>query len=175
MNKSTFFSGQPIFTQLLKFIPKESILRIAHQHRADRYSKRFNTYEHLVTILYSIFNNCNSLREVATGMLASEQRLSHIGIRYHPRRSTISDANNRRQANLFGEIYYMLHKKYASFLSDSRKGSRTSKLYIYDATTISLFQEVLRTSGKNPSGKRKGGIKVHTLKKRSGCSLHDTL
>jgi hypothetical protein len=163
MNKSTFFSGQPIFTQLLKFISKDSVFRIAQQSTADRYSKRFNTYEHLVTLLYSIFNNCDSLREVATGMLASEQRLNHLGIRYHPRRSTMSDANNRRQADVFAEIYYSLYKKYASFLSDSRKNSRDSKLYIFDATTISLFQEVLRTSGKNPSGKRKGGIKVHTL------------
>ena len=114
-------------------------------------------------MLYSIFNNCNSLREVATGMLASEQRLSHIGFRYHPRRSTISDANARRHADVFEAIYYSLYNRYASFLSDSRKNSRVSKLYIYDATTISLFHEVLRTSGKNPSGKRKGGIKVHTL------------
>lgn len=163
MYKSTFFSGQPIFTQLLKFVSKDTLSRIAQQYTSDRYSKRFNTYEHLVTMLYSIFNNCNSLREVATGMLASEQRLNHLGIRYHPRRSTISDANNRRKAEVFGEIYFSLYKKYASFLSDSRKNSKASKLYIFDATTISLFQEVLRTSGKNPSGKRKGGIKVHTL------------
>jgi Transposase DDE domain/Domain of unknown function (DUF4372) len=163
MNKSTFFSGQPIFTQLLKFIPKSTVATIARDSKADWYSKRFSTYEHLVTMLYSIFNNCNSLREVATGMLASEQRLSHIGIRYHPRRSTISDANNRRKADVFGEIYYNLYHRYAPFLSDSRKNSKASRLYIFDATTISLFQEVLRTSGKNPSGKRKGGIKVHTL------------
>jgi Transposase DDE domain/Domain of unknown function (DUF4372) len=164
MNKSTFFSGQPIFTQLLKFIPKDSVATIARDNRADRYSKRFSTYEHLVTMLYSIFNNCSSLREVATGMLASEQRLNHLGIRYHPRRSTISDANNRRQSEVFSEIYYSIFKRYASFLSDSRKNSRSSKLYIIDSTTISLFQEVLRTSGKNPeNGKRKGGIKVHTL------------
>jgi|KBSSwiStaDraftv2_1062776.scaffolds.fasta_scaffold224056_2 hypothetical protein len=163
MNKSTFFSGQPIFTQLLKFIPKSTVVTIARDSKADRYSKRFSTYEHLVTMLYSIFNNCNSLREIATGMLASEQRLGHIGIRYHPRRSTISDANNRRKADVFGEIYYNLYNRYAPFLSDSRKNSKASKLYIFDATTISLFQEVLRTSGKNPSGKRKGGIKVHTL------------
>ncbi len=163
MNKSTFFTGQPIFTQLLKFVSRDVVIRIAQQYQADRYSKRFNTYEHLITMLYCIFNNCNSLREVATGMLASEQRLSHIGMRFHPRRSTISDANNRRQANVFGEIYYTLYNRYASFLSDSQKNSRASKLFIYDATTISLFHEVLRTSGKNPSGKRKGGIKVHTL------------
>lgn len=163
MNKSTFFSGQPIFSQLLKFIPKDSVLRIAYDNKSDHYCKRFNTYEHLVTMLYSIFNNCNSIREVTTGMLASEQRLAHLGIRYHPRRSTISDANIRRQAEVFEKIYFGLYKKYASFLSDSCKNSKASKLYILDATTISLFQEVLRTSGKNPSGKRKGGIKVHTL------------
>jgi len=163
MNKSTFFSGQPIFTQLLKFLSRDSIQAISNRHSADRYTKRFNTYEHLVTMLYSVFNNCNSLREVSTGMLASEQRLAHLGIRYHPRRSTISDANNRRQAEVFGDIYFDIYNKYASFLSDSRKSSRAKKLYIFDATTISLFQEVLRTSGKNPSGKRKGGIKVHTL------------
>ena len=114
-------------------------------------------------MLYSTFNNCNSLREVTTGMLAAEQRLSHLGVRYHPRRSTISDANNRRQADVFGAIYYSLYQKYSGFLSDSRKASKASRLYIFDATTISLFQEVLRTSGKNPAGKRKGGIKVHTL------------
>jgi hypothetical protein len=164
MNKSTFFSGQPIFAQLLKFIPKDSIVRIARDSKADHYSKRFNTYEHLVTMLYSIFNNCNSLREVTTGMLASEQRLAHLGVRYHPRRSTISDANARRQAEVFENIYFSIFKKYAHFLSDSRTKGKASKLYILDSTTIRLFHEVLRTGGPNPAnGKRKGGIKVHTM------------
>lgn len=164
MNKSTFFSGQPIFAQLLKLIPKDSLFRIVSESHADHYCKRFSTYEHLVTILYAIFNNCNSLREVTTGMLASEQRLAHLGIRFHPRRSTISDANIRRQAEVFEKIYFSIFNKYAHFLSDSRTKSRASKLYILDATTISLFHEVLRTGGKIPaSGKRKGGIKVHTM------------
>jgi hypothetical protein len=164
MNKSTFFTGQPIFSQLLRLMPKDSIARIATDRKADYYCKRFNTYEHLVAVLYSVFNNCNSLREITTGMLASEQRLSHLGIRFYPRRSTLSDANNRRDADVFGRIYEALYKKYTCFLSDSRKVKKNSRTYLFDATTISLFQEVLRTGGKNPvSGKRKGGIKVHTL------------
>lgn len=164
MNKSNFFSGQPIFAQLLKFIPKDSLLRIVRANKSDRYCKKFNTFEHLVTLLYAIFNNCNSLREVTTGMLASEQRLAHLGIRYHPRRSTISDANNRRQAEVFGEIYFSIFNKYACFLSDSRTSARTSKLYMIDSTTIKLFHDILRTGGPVPaSGKCKGGIKVHTL------------
>jgi hypothetical protein len=80
------------------------------------------------------------------------KRLRHLGVRYHPRPSTLSDANNRRIAKVFGNIYYSIYQKYAPFLSDSRKSSKASKLYIFDATTISLFQEILRISGKNPSG-----------------------
>ncbi|MEI9811079.1 MAG: IS4 family transposase [Bacteroidota bacterium] len=164
MNKSTFFSGQPIFAQLLKFVPKDTVLRIAHDSKSDHYCKRFSTYEHLVTILYAIYNNCNSLREITTGMLASEQRLAHLGIRYHPRRSTIADANIRRQAEVFEKIYFSILKKYAHFLSDSRTNSKASKIYILDSTTIKLFHDVLRAGGLVPaSGKCKGGIKVHTM------------
>ena len=101
MNKSTFFSGQPIFTQLLRFIPKDKVASIARTKRADRYSKRFTTYEHLVTMLYCIFNHCNSLREVTTGLLATEQHLQHLGLRYHPRRSTLSDANSPLLSGVF--------------------------------------------------------------------------
>jgi Domain of unknown function (DUF4372)/Transposase DDE domain len=164
MNKSTFFSGQPIFAQLLKFIPRDTIARIAHNSQADRYCKTFNTYEHLVTLLYATFNNCNSLREVTTGMLAAEHRLSHLGVRYHPRRSTIADANTRRRSEVFEQIYFSILKKYAGFLSDSRINSYDSKLYMIDATTIRLFHDVLRMGGKIPAnGKRKGGIKVHIM------------
>lgn len=164
MNKSTFFTGQPIFTQLLGFIPKDKVRTISIEAGTDRYVKRLNTYEHLVTLLYAIFNNCTSLREVTTGMLATEQRLHHLGLRYHPRRSTLSDASIRRSCDVFAQIYFMLLKRYGQFLADSRKNSRDSMLYFMDSTTISLFHEVLRTAGQNPaSGKRKGGIKVHTL------------
>ena len=164
MSKSTFFTGQPIFTQLLHLVPRDLISRTARQANADRYCKRFNTYDHLVTLLYSIFNNCNSLREVTTGMLACGERLSHLGLKHFPRRSTISDAGKRRSADVFEQIYYELIKKHAHFLSDSRHTKKGRNLYIFDSTTISLFQEVLRGSGlKKANGKQKGGIKVHTL------------
>ncbi len=143
MNKSNFFTGQPIFSQLLKLIPKDIIAKIALEHKADHYCKRFNTYDHLISLLYAIFNDCHSLREVISGMLASEQRLLHLGVKYPPRRSTLSDANNRRSASVFEDIYYNLFKRYACFLPDSRH----RRLYIFDSTTISLFQEVLRTGG----------------------------
>jgi len=164
MSKSTFFTGQPIFSQLLKYLPRDLVARVARDYRADHYCKRFNSYDHVVTLLYAIFNNCNSLREVTTGMLAWEQRLNHLGMKYFPRRSTLSDANRRRSAEVFEQIYMKLLNRYSHFLSDSRAKKFESRLYIFDSTTITLFQEVLQGTGLIPlNSKRKGGIKVHTL------------
>jgi Domain of unknown function (DUF4372)/Transposase DDE domain len=164
MSKSTFFTGQPIFSQLLKFVPRSTVAGVARQFNADRYCKRFSTYDHLVSMLYGIFNHCTSLREITTGMLAWEHRLSHLGIYHHPRRSTIADANCRRSSEVFEHIYLKLYERFGHFLSDSRAESKQARLYIFDSTTITLFQEVLKAAGTTPlNGKRKGGIKVHTL------------
>lgn len=164
MSKSKFFTGQPIFSQILKYIPRGLVARIAKEKMADHYCKRFNSYDHLVTLLYAILNNCNSLREVTTGMLAWEQRLAHLGMKHFPRRSTLSDANNRRSAEVFEQIYMKLLDRNSHFLADSRVKKMESKLYLFDSTTITLFQEVLRGTGLVPlNGRRKGGIKVHTL------------
>ena len=167
MSKSSFFTGQPIFGQLLNFIPRSLVSAVSRSVEADRYCKRFSGYDHLVTMLYSVYNNCHSLREVTTGMLAWEQRLNHLGINHYPRRSTISDANNRRKPEFFEQIYMKLLVRYGGFLSDSRRVvKRQKELYIFDSTTITLFQEVLRGAGiRSLNGRRKGGIKVHTLLK----------
>lgn len=164
MSKSIFFTGQPIFNQVLSFVPRQLVCKVASELKADYYCKRFTTYEHLVTLLYSVFNQCNSLREVSTGLLAWEQRISHLGMKHHPRRSTISDANSRRDPAVFEAIYMKLLQRYGDFLSDSRIRSKKKPLYIFDSTTITLFKETLKGVGlPDMNGRRKGGIKVHTL------------
>ena len=164
MSKGTFFTGQPIFNQVLNFIPRTVVQSVARDMNSDRYYKRFKTYDHLVTMLYSIFNHCNCLREVTTGLLAWDQRIHHLGINFHPRRSTISDANNNRSHEVFEKIYFKLLDRYRNNLPDSRKRSRKNNLYVFDSTSIALFQEILKGSGLSKSdGRRKGGIKVHTL------------
>ena len=123
MPKGSFFTGQPIFSQLLHLIPRSLVLSASRSCHSDYYCKRFTTYDHLVTFLYAIFNGCSSLREVTTGLLAWEQRIGHLGMQHYPRRSTFSDANQRRSQEVFEQIYWKLYQRYAAFLSDSRPRS----------------------------------------------------
>ncbi|MCD6336856.1 MAG: IS4 family transposase [Candidatus Marinimicrobia bacterium] len=165
MPKSTNFTGQPIFGQLLKFMNRSTINSISAKHYADRYVKKLTTYKHLVIMLYAVIEGCSSLREVIVGLLADANKLSHLGLDYMPKRSTYSDANKRRPSEVFGDIYMDTYRKNASLLSDSRlSDEQTRRLYIMDSTTITLFKEILKGAGRKPlEGKKKGGIKAHTL------------
>ena len=165
MSKSKKFSGHPIIKQILKFIVTADVYRTAETHKSDRYTKRFTTYEHLATMIYAVLSQCNSLREVTMAMLALEGKLSHLGIKHFPKRSTLADANKRRDSRVFGSIYFELLKRYRKYLSDSRtRIEAIPGLKIIDSTTITLFSEILRGVGRNSTtGKKKGGIKMHTL------------
>jgi len=79
-----------------------------------------------------------------------------------PRRSTLADANKRRDSAFFEELYHDNYKMYFSVLPDSRPVS--GKLYIVDSTTISLFSEIMKGAGTYGSnGRKKGGAKAHVL------------
>src|SRR3990170_2635620 len=104
MNKSTFFTGQPIFSQIINLFSGCPVKKLAQVHQGDRYCKKFKTYDHLVVMLYTIFNRCTSIREVITGLMACETKLNHLGVNYSVRRSTLSDANSRRDCRIFESI-----------------------------------------------------------------------
>jgi len=165
MNKSKNFSGQPIIKQVLNFILPNDVYRTAKKHHSDRYTKKFNTYEHLVTMIFTVISGCSSLREVSSIMLACEGKINHLGLKDFPKRSTLSDANKRRSAAVFADIYHLLYKRYHRFLSDSRTCEPAVKdLKIVDSSTITLFSDILKGVGRNPiNGKKKGGIKMHTM------------
>jgi len=165
MSKNNKFSGSPVISQIINLLDRDKINRTARENRSDRYYKRFKTADHLTTMMYVVLSGCNSLREISSIMLACEGKINHLGIKYFPKRSTISDANRKRSSKVFSDIYFGLHKKYRRVISDSRlRGTVLNNLLIVDSTTISLFSDILQGVGRNPvNGKKKGGIKMHTL------------
>jgi hypothetical protein len=145
MGKSTNFNGQPIFNQLIKFIDKSEIRKIAKKHGSERYVKKFTTYDHVIVMLFVAFVGYHSIREVILGLLANAHKLSHLGLSYLVRRSTFSEANQRRSSKVFGDIYLSVYHKHVSDLADSRlSDADMRRLYIMDSTTISLFKDILR-------------------------------
>jgi hypothetical protein len=164
MDKSKYFFGQSVFGQLISLIDSTIISEATKEFRSDYRIKKFDTSDHLISMLFSTFAQCTSLREVSGSMLGLKGKTKHFQLKHIPFRSTLSDANRRRSHKVFEKIYYRLYKRYRHIISDSRKEyDWEEKIEIVDSTTISLFKDILQCVGREPtSGKRKGGIKVHT-------------
>ncbi len=163
MSKGSNFFGQPIFSQMIGLLNKSKITALSKAHKSDHYCKRFSTFQHLITMVYGVTSGCNSLRELCGGIVSYGDKISHCKFDYSPKRSTISDANKRRDCIVFEDIYDGLVKAYLPNLSDSHKQLIIDKkVYAIDSTTIALFQPIFECVGRNPAnGKRKGGIKSH--------------
>jgi len=164
MSKSTFFTGQPVFSQLLSLIPRSVVKKLSMEHGCDRYCKTFYSHDHVVSMLYAGYFQCTAVRELITGLEANEKRLLHLGLKNTPRRSTLCDANKRRPAEFFQSLYHHVYDFYFKNLPDSRGKKKERMLFIIDSTTFTLFSDIMKGVGVSKgSGRRKGGVKAHVM------------
>ena len=169
MGKSTHFIGQPLYSQVINLLDKAKILQISQKNGGEHYTKRFTVWIHLIVMLYAVIKRFDSLREITTSLLADTNKLAHIGITFKIGRSTLADANKRRSESIFEAIYRDLYARYkGELISDSRSRKQPKwmeRLQIIDSTTITLFSNLIfKGVGRHPkTGKKKGGIKVHTV------------
>ena len=158
--------GQSIFKQIINLIPRNVVNKVVFEYGGDRYYKSFSTFDELLTLLFGVFERCDSAREVCDGMAALSGTLNHLGMDCAPAKSSFNDALNRRSEKIFEAIYFALLSFFTPILSDSRKeGIRFKHFFAFDSTTIRLFSEVLKGVGRKLKGlgKQKGGMKVHML------------
>ena len=158
-----------MYGQVIKLLDKSKILQISRENGGERYTKRFNGWIHLVVMLYAVIMHFDSLREITASLLTDARKLSHLCITFKIGRSTLADANKRRSEAIFEAIYRDLYGTYRHTLSSDSRTGKTPKwmkrLQIIDSTTITLFSNLLfKGVGRHPkTGKKKGGIKVHTV------------
>ena len=101
MHKGTHFIGQPVYGQLINLLDKAEVLKFSCEHGGERYIKHFDSWQHLVVMLYAVIKRFDSLREITDSMFPEARKLAHLGIQVMPRRSTLSDTNARRPKKVF--------------------------------------------------------------------------
>jgi len=148
---------------LLKFIPRHDFENIVRQHGGDRYVKRFDCWQQLVTLLFAQAANRASLREIEQSMEVNDPRLYHLGIKT-VRRSTLADANKKRPSERFEALFYKLVER-TQVLTPKHKFRFKNPLLTWDATVISLCLSVFPWS---KFGQTKGALKLHVQLNNSG-------
>jgi hypothetical protein len=162
-------AGQPIICQLLSLIPEEVFKNALEKTKANHYYKKMLAKDHFVCLFYAVITRNASLREVCKQILLLGNSLIYCGLKQIPKRSTLSDANKKRDEKLFGQLYLNLYGHYKPYLNASTFslpiGGEVDleKVDIFDSSTITLFKEILKGAGRNAiNGKKKGGLKLFT-------------
>ena len=115
MSKSTYFTGQPVYSQVIKLLDKAKIQQISLETLgSERYVKRLTGWKHLIIMLFGVLKHFDSLRELEIGMKAEIMNLSHLGLDYVVHCSTLVEANQRRPQEFFAKVYTSLLTRYTS-------------------------------------------------------------
>lgn len=122
-----------VFHSLLKYVPWSRFEQLIEKYGADESCRRLTSKRHFVALLYGQFSGAVSLREIVTGTTSHETRLYHVGAA-PVKRSTVSDANQKRPCQLFAELFTVM-------LQQAHRGLRRAvadAVRLIDSTSLHL-------------------------------------
>jgi hypothetical protein len=103
----------------------------------------------------------DSLRDTVCSLRAAGTTLYHLGIRGHVSRSTLADANERRDWRIWADLAQVLVEEARTLYVDQPMAVRLKRcVYALDSTTIRLCLSLFPWAKFK---RKRGAIKLHTL------------
>ena len=155
------YDGRFVFSQLMTQLPHHTFRRCVKRYQGDRYSKGFSTAEQFRCMAFAQLTYRSSLRDIEVCLRAQREKLYHMGIRAKVSRSTLADANERRDWRIFADFAQSLICEARRLYVDEDLGIDLQETaYALDATTIDLCLSVFPWARFR---KKKAAVKLHTL------------
>lgn len=142
----------------MKGLPRGAFEQIVNQFNSDKYSKGYRSWDQLIAMVFAQLSGSVSLRELEAGFNSQASRHYHLGSRAI-KRSTLADANARRDSEMFaavcGQLMKQAHRRVRSEISDL--------LYLIDSTPIPLKGLGYDDWTRANHNQRTQGLKVHMM------------
>lgn len=153
--------GRPVFSQIMDFVPRHAFRRCVQRYGGDHRSRIFSCWDQFLVMAFAQLTYRDSLRDIEACLRAVPERLYHMGIRGKVSRSTLADANERRDWRIYADFAQVL-------ISDARQlysneplaGELAETVYALDATNIDLCLSLFPWAYRQQS---KSAVKLHTL------------
>jgi len=154
-------SDQYVFTQLMTFLPKHEFRSCVQRYRGDRRIRNFSCLDQFLCMAFAQLTYRDSLRDIETCLRAIQSKLYHLGIRGKVSRSTLADANERRDWRIYSDFAQALIRHARQlYAADSFGVDLEHTAYALDSTTIDLCLSLFPWAEFR---RNKGAIKLHTL------------
>ena len=150
-----------LFAQIISKLDRGAFARLVRKKESDKHQKGYNSWTHLVSMLFCQFAKSQSVRDISNGLRSATGNLNHLGVSKAPSKSSISYQNKHRDSDLFKSYYFELLQSLGQQASFKQVKFRIrSKIFLLDSTTISLCLSLFDWAKYRTA---KGAVKMHTL------------
>lgn len=154
-------SNLTLFAQIIGKLDRNKFKSIVKSHQSDKHQKGYNSWTHLVSMLFCQFAKSQSVRDISNGLRSATGNLNHLCVDRAPSKSSISYQNKHRSYDIFKEYYYSVQESLGQqpFFKQTKFRIK-SKIFLLDSTTISLSLSLFDWAKYKTA---KGAVKMHTL------------
>lgn len=150
-----------LFSQIISKLDRSKFNKLSLSKGSDKHNKGYNSWAHLVSMLFCQFAKSQSVRDISNGLRSATGNLNHMGVQKAPSKSSVSYQNKHRNYNLFKEYYFALLESLGQQAGFKQVKFRIkSKIFLLDSTTISLCLSLFDWAKYKTA---KGALKIHTL------------
>ena len=153
-------SGRFILSQILDLIHRETLSRLAFRFDAESRVRHFGVRQQLICMVFAQLTWRDGLRDIVECLNAKPEALYHLGFREPVAKSTLADANERRDWRLWESLALSLIPKARTLYAGEDLGlDLENTIYALDSTTIDLSLTMFPWATFRTT---KSGIKMHT-------------
>jgi len=169
------YTGRIVFSQVMDLLPRHEFTKCVRRYRGNSRVRRFSCLDQFLCMAFAQLTYRESLRDIETCLRALQPKLYHVGIRGPMARSTLADANARRDWRIYADFAQVLIGRARPLYADEPLGVELEETaYAFDATTIDLCLALFPWARFR---KHKAAIKLHTqldLRGSIPCVIHVT-
>jgi len=153
--------GQTIFAQIMTYLPRHSFRSCVNKYQGDYKVRAFTCWEQFLVMAFAQLTYRESLRDIEVCLRAMQNKLYHIGIKSNICRSTLAEANEKRDCRIYSDFAYILINMAKELYRDEKFFNELDEtIYALDSTTIDLCLSLFPWAKFRST---KSAIKMHTL------------
>ncbi len=155
------YTGKIIFSQIMDFLPMHEFRKCVKRYKGNFNIQTFSCLDQFLCMAFAQLTYRESLRDIEACLRSLQNKLYHMGIRGKVSRSTLSDANEKRDWRIYADFAIVLiHIARNLYINDDFGVELDNTVYALDSTTIDLCLSLFPWARFR---QRKGAVKMHTL------------
>jgi transposase len=155
------YTGKTVFSQLMDFLPMYEFRKCIDRYGGNYHTSSFSCMDQYLCMSFAQLTYRESLRDIEACLRSRREKIYHLGIRGRISRSTLAEANEKRDWRMYADFCQILISQARSLYADEDFGVELKETaYALDSTTIDLCLSIFPWASFR---KHKAAVKMHTL------------